>query len=299
MPKASIWHAALIGSVRSPHRVPGSPSVFVHSWRSVGVQRKHRTCVSSRPATSPGAANRGACGRDVRGLERPGDLRVRERAAAVSRVVARAIHEARIEAVGERPGTMAQLGHPCPDFRAHRLRSSNGASRCARGNRLRAVQRLLGSRPRAPSRSGDGLRACRALPGTQPLLRAQTRKSSFDALARAPGFLAGIASAARGASSRAGRIADAARNRAHMKKPRSKPLMPTPIECPERITSILTSLEISTDLIAARSLVLHPEAQELVVAETGDDGREYLLTPAAAAKWREMSAAALFHGGIN
>src|SRR5258708_35950433 len=83
-----------------------------------------------------------------------------------------------------------------------------------------------------------------------------------------------------------------------MKKPRSKPLMPTPIECPERITSILTSLEISTDLIAARSLVLHPEAQGLVVAETGDDGREYLLTPAAAAKWREMSAAARSDRGI-
>src|SRR5258708_18817476 len=83
-----------------------------------------------------------------------------------------------------------------------------------------------------------------------------------------------------------------------MKKPRSKPLMPTPIECPERITSILTSLEISTDLIAARSLVLHPEAQELVVAETGDDGREYLLTPAAAAKWRGMSAAAPSDRGI-
>src|SRR5437899_2760958 len=53
--------------------------------------------------------------------------------------------------------------------------------------------------------------------------------------------------------------------------------MPTPIECPERIRSILASLEISTDLIAVRSLVLHPEAQELIVAEIGDDGREYLL----------------------
>src|SRR3979490_29721 len=69
--------------------------------------------------------------------------------------------------------------------------------------------------------------------------------------------------------------------------------MPTLIECPERIRSVLTSLEISTDLIAARSLVLHPEAQELVVAATGDDGREFMLAPAAAAKWREMSAAAL------
>src|SRR2546425_6791254 len=74
--------------------------------------------------------------------------------------------------------------------------------------------------------------------------------------------------------------------------------MPTPIECPERVRSVLTSLEISTDLIAARSLVLHPEAQELVVAATGDDGREHMLAPAAAAKWRGMSAAALSAGGI-
>src|SRR5438552_16395231 len=74
--------------------------------------------------------------------------------------------------------------------------------------------------------------------------------------------------------------------------------MPTLIECPERIRSVLASLEITTDLIAARSLVLHPEAQELVVAATGDDGREHLLAPAAAAKWREMSAAALADGVV-
>jgi D-alanyl-D-alanine carboxypeptidase len=83
-----------------------------------------------------------------------------------------------------------------------------------------------------------------------------------------------------------------------MKKIRSNPRTRTPIECPERIRALLASLEISTDLIAARSLVLHPEAQELVVAEIGDDGREYLLTPAAAAKWREMSAAALADGVV-
>src|SRR5467141_5279226 len=74
--------------------------------------------------------------------------------------------------------------------------------------------------------------------------------------------------------------------------------MQTLIECPERIRSVLTSLEISTDLIAARSLVLHPEAQELVVAAMGDDGRKHLLAPAAAAKWREMSAAALSDGVV-
>jgi zinc D-Ala-D-Ala carboxypeptidase len=74
--------------------------------------------------------------------------------------------------------------------------------------------------------------------------------------------------------------------------------MPTPVECPERIRSLLDSLAISADLIAARSLVLHPEAQELVVAAAGDDGRQYLLAPAAAAKWREMSAAALADGVV-
>src|SRR6266852_1364066 len=83
-----------------------------------------------------------------------------------------------------------------------------------------------------------------------------------------------------------------------MRKTRSNPRLQTPIECPERIRSVLASLEKSADLIAARSLVLHPEAQELVVAATGDDGREYMLAPAAAAKWREMSAAALSDGVI-
>jgi len=83
-----------------------------------------------------------------------------------------------------------------------------------------------------------------------------------------------------------------------MRKTRSSPRVQTPIECPQRILTVLTSLEISTDLIAARSLALHPEAQELVVAAVGDDGREHLLAPAAAAKWREMSAAALSDGVV-
>jgi D-alanyl-D-alanine carboxypeptidase len=83
-----------------------------------------------------------------------------------------------------------------------------------------------------------------------------------------------------------------------MRKTRSNPRMPTPIECPEQILAVLTSLEISTDLIAARSLVLHPEARELVVAAIGDDGRKHMLTPAAAAKWREMSATALSDGVV-
>jgi len=83
-----------------------------------------------------------------------------------------------------------------------------------------------------------------------------------------------------------------------MRKTRSTLRMPRPIERPERIRSVLDPLAISTDLIAARSLVLHSEAQELVVAAIGDDGREHRLTPAAAAKWREMSAAAFSDGVV-
>src|SRR5213075_1963573 len=83
-----------------------------------------------------------------------------------------------------------------------------------------------------------------------------------------------------------------------MRKMRSNPPARPAIDCPERLRSVLASLAISTDLIAARSLVLHPEARKLVVAATGDDGSEYLLAPTAAAKWREMSAAALTDGVV-
>src|SRR5207244_6883745 len=69
-------------------------------------------------------------------------------------------------------------------------------------------------------------------------------------------------------------------------------------DCPERIRSIFAALDISTDLIEARSLVLYPEAQELVVATVGADGRECRLTPAAAAAWSRMRAAALSDGVV-
>ncbi|HEY1287776.1 MAG TPA: M15 family metallopeptidase [Burkholderiales bacterium] len=52
-----------------------------------------------------------------------------------------------------------------------------------------------------------------------------------------------------------------------------------------RVESILDSLGISAETLAARSLVLHPEATELVVAEVGEKGREHLLIPAAATAW--------------
>jgi D-alanyl-D-alanine carboxypeptidase len=55
----------------------------------------------------------------------------------------------------------------------------------------------------------------------------------------------------------------------------------------------LASLQISVDIIEARSLEFHPEPAQLTVAETGRDGREHLLVPQAAGAWRAMSAAAL------
>ena len=62
------------------------------------------------------------------------------------------------------------------------------------------------------------------------------------------------------------------------------------------IASALASLGISPRMIAARALVMCPEAHELVVLAIGDDGREHLLAPEAAAGWQAMSAAALADG---
>jgi D-alanyl-D-alanine carboxypeptidase len=67
-------------------------------------------------------------------------------------------------------------------------------------------------------------------------------------------------------------------------------------ECPAGVKALLDSLQISLDVIAARSLVLHPEAEELVLAETGENGRGHLLVPAAAEGWRDLRAAALADG---
>jgi D-alanyl-D-alanine carboxypeptidase len=60
----------------------------------------------------------------------------------------------------------------------------------------------------------------------------------------------------------------------------------------DEVASLLASLGIPLDTITARALVLHPEPAELVVAETGEDGREHRLTPSAAAAWRALSGAA-------
>jgi D-alanyl-D-alanine carboxypeptidase len=69
-------------------------------------------------------------------------------------------------------------------------------------------------------------------------------------------------------------------------------------EAPARVRSILAALDIPADLIEAKSLVLCPEADELVIAELGDDGREHRLAPAAAAAWTRMSSAARADGVV-
>lgn len=67
-------------------------------------------------------------------------------------------------------------------------------------------------------------------------------------------------------------------------------------DCPARIRSILAELAIPEQMLDARGLEHCAEADELEVAEVGPDGREYLLTPAAAVAWRAMKAAAAADG---
>lgn len=58
----------------------------------------------------------------------------------------------------------------------------------------------------------------------------------------------------------------------------------------------LAPLRVPPERIAAKGLFPQPEARELVVGEIGDDGREHRLTPAAAAAWDAMRAAARADG---
>ena len=62
------------------------------------------------------------------------------------------------------------------------------------------------------------------------------------------------------------------------------------------IETLLASLQIAPAKLAQKGLPYQPEAGELVLAEVGDDGREHRLTPAAAAGWRAMKAAAQAEG---
>jgi D-alanyl-D-alanine carboxypeptidase len=56
--------------------------------------------------------------------------------------------------------------------------------------------------------------------------------------------------------------------------------------------SLLDQLGISLAAVTARGLCECAEADTLELAETGADGRAYLLVPAAAGEWRRLKAAA-------
>lgn len=63
-----------------------------------------------------------------------------------------------------------------------------------------------------------------------------------------------------------------------------------------RVEAILADLGIAQTFITGRGLPECIEACTLEVVATDPDGREYLLTPEAAAAWRAMQAAALEDG---
>jgi len=73
---------------------------------------------------------------------------------------------------------------------------------------------------------------------------------------------------------------------------------PPPAHCPDRVKAILASLHIPLESLAARSLIFHTEAFDLVVAETDHTGREHLLIPAVATAWHAMTTSASEEGVV-
>jgi len=64
----------------------------------------------------------------------------------------------------------------------------------------------------------------------------------------------------------------------------------------ERIAAVLAELGLAPELFAHRPLRLVPEAQRLAPVGLGTDGRDKLLTPAAARAWKSMRDAAAADG---
>lgn len=63
-------------------------------------------------------------------------------------------------------------------------------------------------------------------------------------------------------------------------------------EYQDRINRELVHLGISLDLIAQKKLPFYVEARELVIAEVGINGQDYLMTPETARAWETMKQAA-------
>lgn len=66
----------------------------------------------------------------------------------------------------------------------------------------------------------------------------------------------------------------------------------------QRLNELLVALGISDELLVRKNLPFYADAQELVIAETGSDGRDYLLVPEAAQAWRRMKQAAQRDGVV-
>jgi D-alanyl-D-alanine carboxypeptidase len=65
-----------------------------------------------------------------------------------------------------------------------------------------------------------------------------------------------------------------------------------PSQNEHKISQALDALGISLDLILRKGLQLHPEAQELVIAEADEHGKEYFLIPEAVRAWHRLKQAA-------
>ncbi|MBN8689118.1 MAG: D-alanyl-D-alanine carboxypeptidase family protein, partial [Chitinophagales bacterium] len=65
---------------------------------------------------------------------------------------------------------------------------------------------------------------------------------------------------------------------------------------PPQLLAIADELGIPQSLVVARGLSVCEEAESLVVVEVGENGREHLLVPSAAAAWRELRASAFEQG---
>jgi zinc D-Ala-D-Ala carboxypeptidase len=63
-----------------------------------------------------------------------------------------------------------------------------------------------------------------------------------------------------------------------------------------RVSATLSALGASPRLHEARGLKLYDDAADLVVAHVSASGREHLLVPEAALRWRELRAAAARQG---
>lgn len=68
------------------------------------------------------------------------------------------------------------------------------------------------------------------------------------------------------------------------------------MRAPKNVEDLLASLQIAPARLTEKGLPYQPEAENLIVAEVGEDGREHRLAPAAAAGWRTMKAAAQADG---